>query len=324
MRMRALLGAGFAAFAASGVARAEQVVVFDAHWTHTAETPDSHYRLPPLEGTPANWVSPVNYANGTAHVHLEVLTKPTATPTKFQVCFEATPTYACTAQSDQYTTTGVLDWATPFAAFWSPPNESVDWTQGTRNIAAILKDTVNGKPSAANVGPETAALYTPTEVRMVVTLVSPGGDYVPPDPYEPPAPDAGPEAGVAADAALDAPEVDGDGAGGAASHSGGAGAGGARGGASNAGAPSASAGGARASGGSPAVPEAGPGPGDNGPALSRPHEDDGGCAITAQGPSAPSGATWAGVFALFTGAFARRRSRRTFLSSLGTRRRRSG
>ena len=45
----------------------------------------------------------------------------------------------------------------------------VDWTLGVNKLACILKDTMNGKPSADNVGPETAALYMPTEVRMVVT-----------------------------------------------------------------------------------------------------------------------------------------------------------
>ena len=195
MRTKPLFAATLFVVFRVSAAHAEQVVVFDAHWTHTADTPDSHYRLPPLAATPANWVSPVDYTKGSAYVHLEVLTKPTNTPTKFQVCFEATPTYGCTAQSDAYTTTGVLDWATPFSGFWSPAGETVDWTQGVHDIAVILKDTMNGKPSAANVGAATAALYTPTEVRVVVTLVSAGSAYVPPKPYDPnpPGSDAGPK-----------------------------------------------------------------------------------------------------------------------------------
>lgn len=184
--LRRRAGAFFAAVAVmslgSSAALADQFVVVDSTWDHTPDLADSHYRVLPTAATPASWKSPVDYASGMAHVRLEVFTKPTTTPTKFQVCFEATPTYACTDQSPTYTTVGVLDWETPFSNFWSPPGETVDWSLGTTKIALILKDTKNGKPSADNVGADTAALYTPTHVRMVVTIVAPGSTYVPPPP----------------------------------------------------------------------------------------------------------------------------------------------
>ncbi len=166
----------------SGAAFADQFVVVDSTWEHSADLSDSHYRVVPLAGSPTNWRKPIDYASGTAHVHLEVSTKPTDTQTKFQVCFEATPTYACTNQSPTYTTVGVVDWETPFSSFWSPAGTSVDWNLGTKKIAIILKDTMNGKPSTDNVGAEKAALYMPTQVRMVVTIVAPGSTYVPPPP----------------------------------------------------------------------------------------------------------------------------------------------
>jgi len=176
------LGVALGVCLCSSVALADQVVVFDQTWDHTADLPDSHFRMPPSAETPADWVSPVDYSQGSAWVYLEVHTKPTDEETKFQVCFEATPTYACTAQSPTYTEVGVYEWETAFADFWSPPGELVDWAQGTNNIACILKDTMNGKPSADNVGREVAALYMPTEVRLVVTLVEAGSVYEPPIP----------------------------------------------------------------------------------------------------------------------------------------------
>jgi hypothetical protein len=184
----------------SSAAGAAQLVVFDAIWDHTADIRDSHY-YPRLNRVPANWLSPVNYASGTAHVHLEVLTKPTRTPTRFQVCFEGTPTYACSAQSDPYTTTGTLRWPTAFASMWVPPSTTMNWSNGVERVAVILKDTENGKPSADNVGDAEAAKYMPTRVRMVLTLVTPGSTYVPPGPYDAGAPLV--DAGVA-DARLDA------------------------------------------------------------------------------------------------------------------------
>lgn len=178
----------------SSMAAAQQFVVTEVTYTHSATTTtDSHYHQLPLPGTPSNWVSPIDYAHGSAVVRLEVFTKPSATPTRFQICFEATPNYACTNQAPAYTTTGVYTWTTPFTSFYQ--YSLVDWSQGTRNVALILKDTNNVKPAPENVGAQTSALYMPTDLRVTVTIVAPGATYAPPE--------AGPDAG-AIDAGVDA------------------------------------------------------------------------------------------------------------------------
>jgi hypothetical protein len=185
----------------STAAVADQFVLTEVTYTHSATTTtDSHYRVDPLTGTPTNWVSPIDYSHGTAVVRLEVFTKPTNTPTRFQICFEATPSYACTDQAPAYTTTGVYTWTTQFTNFYQ--YNLVDWSQGTRRVALILKDTMNVKPAPENVGAQVSALYMPTDLRVTVTIVSPGGTYVPPDAG---VPDAGPiDAGVMDAGAMDA------------------------------------------------------------------------------------------------------------------------
>lgn len=177
-----VVGAALLSSLWGSAAQAAQVVVLDETWVHAPDIADSHYRVDPRPGTPDNWVSPVDYSQGKAYLYLEVHSKPTAQPTRFQVCFEANPTYGCTEQSPIYTEVGVYEWESDFAGFWSPPGEFVDWSLGVNKIACILKDTMNNKPSADNVGPEMAALYMPTEVRLVVTIVEPGGIYEPPTP----------------------------------------------------------------------------------------------------------------------------------------------
>lgn len=171
--------------------QAAQVVVTDVTYTHSnATTNDSHSIVLPLVGTPSNWVSPVDYAHGTAVVRLEVFTKPSNAATRFQICFEGSPSYACTNQAPAYTTTGVYTWTTPFTSFYQ--YASVDWSQGVRDVALILKDTTNGKPADENVGATESARYMPTHLRVTVTLVSPGSTYVPPDAADAGSPDAGP------------------------------------------------------------------------------------------------------------------------------------
>jgi MYXO-CTERM domain-containing protein len=115
-------------------------------------------------------------------VLLEVKTKPGATPTKFQICFEGTPSYACTDQSPTYTAPGTYQWTTPFSNFYF--GGDVDWSKGINKVALILKDTNNNKPQG---DPK----YVPTDLHVEVAIVSPGASYVPPAPRD---------AGVAFDA----------------------------------------------------------------------------------------------------------------------------
>src|SRR4051794_3763273 len=176
-----------------GTARADQFIVADVTYTHAADTTsDSHYRVAPLAGTPGNWTSPVNYAAGSAHVKLDVLTKPGAIPTKFQICFEASPSYACTDQSPTYTAPGTYEWTTKFSSFYY--GGDVDWSKGVKKIALILKDTKNGKPQGD-------PLYVPTKLHVEVALLTQGATYMQPTK---PAGDAGaPDAGRESDAGIE-------------------------------------------------------------------------------------------------------------------------
>jgi hypothetical protein len=187
---------------ASGTASAQQLVVADVTYEHSATTTfDSHYHLDAAAGTPADLTAPVDYASGDAVVRLEVFTKPSDAGTRFQVCFEAMPTYACTDQAPTCTTVGVYTWTTPFSRFYQ--GDMVDWSLGLGRIALILKDTMNRKPSPENVGATESARYMPTRIRVTVTLVPPGATYTPP----PDTIDAGvlpTDAAVAIDAGADA------------------------------------------------------------------------------------------------------------------------
>jgi hypothetical protein len=169
---------------AAPVAHAEQVVVAEAAYTHSAQTTkDSHYHVKPTPETPANWASPVDYAHGSVHVRLEVKTKPSETPTRYQICFEMKVNYCCTDQAPAYTAPGVYEWDTDVEKLWRPG--PVDFTQGILQNALILKDTNNVKPAPENVGEATSALYMPSDVAVTVTLVSSGSIFQPPSAPDP-------------------------------------------------------------------------------------------------------------------------------------------
>lgn len=154
-------------------ARAEQFIVTDVSYTHSAATTsDSHYRVSPSASTPKNWQSPVDYSTGSVHVLLEVKTKPAGgTKTKFQICFEGTPDYACTDQSPTYTATGTYQWTTKFSDFYY--GGDVDWSKGVNKVALILKDDANNKPQG---DPK----FVPSDLRVEVAVITAGSSFVAP------------------------------------------------------------------------------------------------------------------------------------------------
>jgi hypothetical protein len=164
----ALLGA----YAQPSGARADQFVVVDATYTATADnTDDSHFRVDPADGTPDDWRSPIDYASGKAYVRLEVIEKPSTAKTLYNICYEATPSYACMPYSPTYTAPGVYEFDYPFSAFYQ--DDQVDWSQGIRDIALILKDENQVKPQG---DPD----FYPTKIHVTITIVAPGSEYVPP------------------------------------------------------------------------------------------------------------------------------------------------
>lgn len=169
------VGAFCAVLALSAHARADQFIVTDVTYTHSAQTTeDSHYRVSPSAATPKDWTKSPDWTKGSVHVLLEVKTKPSETPTKFQICFEGTPNYACTYQSDAYTKPDTYEWTTPFKNFYSDPMKpAMNWANGVSKVALILKDANNGKPQGNPA-------YVPSDLRVEVAVVSEGSTYKPP------------------------------------------------------------------------------------------------------------------------------------------------
>jgi hypothetical protein len=159
-------------------AQPQQFTMVDVVYEHSATTTrDSHYRVRRPATAPTNWKAPIDYTMGTVYTYIEVMTKPSDAATLWNICFEGSPSYACYG-SRSYRTPTVLHFASRFPTFYQ--YTQVDWSRPIANTALILKDTNNVKPAPENVGAATSALYMPTRVRIVVTIVAPGAVYMPP------------------------------------------------------------------------------------------------------------------------------------------------
>ncbi|HET6333832.1 MAG TPA: hypothetical protein VFG30_11510 [Polyangiales bacterium] len=200
------------AAAVSSRAHAEQFVLLDLTYEATsANTMDSHFRATPAANIPKNLKTPIDYASGTAYVRFEVLAKPSAAKTLYNICFDNPSNYACLPYPPAYTATSVNNFNAPFSAFWQ--GDLVDWSMGIAGVQLVIKDEKEVKVQGN-------AMFYPYKTHITITLVSPGSTYVPPDM---PAAGAG-GMGAAGAAAAGRGGAGASGSGGARAGSGGAGA----------------------------------------------------------------------------------------------------
>ena len=186
---RASIAAAAAALVASFPfdVRAEQFVLIDATFDYTwddamnAKPDKSHYYV--NEGNflnknrPTNWLSPVDYRNGTLHVRAEVFKKPAGDqPTGWTLCYVANVGgYGC-ADTDYYRTTGVFERETKMTAFWN--NDQIQWDRGIKQVDLIYAINDSGSGHITNY-PALKDLTTPTRVRITMVQVSAGAKYDP-------------------------------------------------------------------------------------------------------------------------------------------------
>jgi hypothetical protein len=180
------LGAS-ALFGFARSARAEQFVLIDATFDYTWE--DAMNAKPSLSHfyvneknflntqRPKNWLSPVDYRNGTLHVRTEVFKKP---PGEQQVgwtlCYIANlGDYGC-ADTNYYKAVGVYDRDVKMTDWWQ--NDKIEWNAGIKQIDLIYAINDSGSGHITNY-PALKDQTTPTRVRITMVQVSAGSTYDP-------------------------------------------------------------------------------------------------------------------------------------------------
>ena len=202
--------AGLVLCAAS--ARAAQAVVLDVTFTQTSDNTKfnapfgassslkgSHAFFAPSPRSPSNFVSPVDYRDGTFHVVIDVLAKPTATKMLTAACF-LQGNYTCLGYAT-LTTPGRVHFSQAVPSFYQ--FSSVDWTKRFDSISIIQRDSNEKKLDLGEgfIGEPSYAAYYPLTLRVQIIAVEKGGTFVMPVDI----PDAGLDAGAPArDGGLDA------------------------------------------------------------------------------------------------------------------------
>lgn len=164
----------------------KQFVLFDVEFTYTKEEADSskpsksHFYVKGdmiNKERPVDWMSPVDYRNGTVHIRLEVIEKPLGGyPTTWSLCYIPNKgqknNYGCTS-TGIYTEKGVYEKDISMTSFWE--NESIIWSEGIKQMDLVIKDDSGGQGHAHKR--QDHEHYFPTKVRMTMIQVPAGEKY---------------------------------------------------------------------------------------------------------------------------------------------------
>jgi tetratricopeptide (TPR) repeat protein len=176
----------------AGRALADQFVGLDVAITHEMPNPGAckFMRAAKVcEDLPSNWIEPVNYAEGTVHMRLEVMSKPTETPILYQLCVlgprsaEGWRGQMC-SRNQKVTKPGIYEWEQRLSTFHKSHGE-IDFSTGIGTFKCAVKDRKNvyidTKYECAGrwAGSPDFALYYPMEVRFRAVFVSKGATYDP-------------------------------------------------------------------------------------------------------------------------------------------------
>jgi hypothetical protein len=171
--------------ATSGTAGAAttQFTFFNQNVTHTSTS----YAAPAISAeTPANWVSPINYAAGRMYLRFEVLSKPTNKTLQVQMClWRSNYTIETCSGTTDFSGTGVhwIDLGRPND--WWKKNGNWSWTIPFSPVRLMIKDKATGKLFLTNscgayCSTETAvAGHLPLSIHASSVVVAPGAQLQP-------------------------------------------------------------------------------------------------------------------------------------------------
>jgi hypothetical protein len=128
---------------------------------------------------PKDWTSPVDYRNGTVHIRMEVLEKPSGeAPTTWTLCYIPNKGqgngYGCT-NTGIFLKEGIYEKDIPMTSFWE--NESIIWSEGIKQMDLVIKDDSGGQGHAHKRADHEK--FFPTKVRITMVQVAAGETYDP-------------------------------------------------------------------------------------------------------------------------------------------------
>ena len=164
---------------------AAQVNLLATTYTHQDDrlTGSSAYSFFSAPDGLGSLTTPVDYTRGTVYQRLEVLSKPSTEPVRYQLCLvpkNISVKPACSSSELAFSGTGVYENTQPLSSFSN--YSGIDWASGIDDVMLVVKDG-QGRPvdDAYYVSQGGEALdlddYFPMQVSFEAVLVPPGADF---------------------------------------------------------------------------------------------------------------------------------------------------
>lgn len=135
----------------------------------------------PING---NWLSPINYAQGTLHVRVQIRSQPVAQTNKMQFCIWQYNYTLETCSRQLHTVTGtpgnVVTWTETIESMWKMNGVPMDWAGPRQRYAVAIKNAQGNPVSDYNSWDwygENENNWYPLDMRFTVVLVPKGGSF---------------------------------------------------------------------------------------------------------------------------------------------------
>lgn len=158
----------------------KELLVFDLNRKVTKADKGFPWFVPPPAN--GNWKSPVNYAEGTYHVRVQVRSQPKAQNMRIQFCIwqDNLKLENCSSMGNVKGSPGtVVTWSLPVSKMWKKNGKVIDYSRPRQRIGAAIwnhKGPVSDFASFRWNGENPDAWY-PLDMRMTVVVVAKGASF---------------------------------------------------------------------------------------------------------------------------------------------------
>jgi hypothetical protein len=167
--------------AVSGGGAKTEMLVYDWNGLVTQQEKGFPRHTPPTEN--GDWTKPVNFANGTFYMRVEIRSQPKAQDMRLQYCVwqDNNALETCTKLASVSSTKGtIVTWSHAIDKMWKKDGNPIDWTRGRFKDGVAIKNS-KGQPVSPfqnwNWNGEDPADWYPIDWHFQVVVVAKGETF---------------------------------------------------------------------------------------------------------------------------------------------------
>jgi len=162
---------------------ATEALMYDLNRAVTTKDRGFPRDQPPRSSGNGNWLSPVNFAQGTVYYRIEIRRQPQPQKMQVQLCIWQ-DAFALENCGQRVRLTGnpgtVITWSQPVEQMWKKGGKSIDWSRPRLRYGLSFK-TANGRPMSPlkgwNWSGQNPQKWFPLDMRFTAVVVAKGATF---------------------------------------------------------------------------------------------------------------------------------------------------